>query len=474
MPKALLDILRAACPGLELNVEPDVFESHGQDWTRFRKPQPLAIAFPRSTEEVCGLVRAAREAGLGLVPSGGRTGLSGGAVAVAGELVVSLERMRRIVAFDPVDRLLTVEAGVVIATVQEYACGQGLFYPVSFAAEGSAQIGGTIATNAGGIRVLRYGLTRERVAGLKVVDGRGRLLDLNRGLIKNASGYDLRHLLIGSEGTLGIIVEATLRLLDPPPPSRVMLLGLPAMPVMLEVIRALRAKLGLSACEFFSAAAMQRVCAARKAQPPLDQNCPYYLLIEFDVPSGREQSVEALALEAFEHLLRGGRVLDGVLSQSSAQAAALWSYREGIAEAAAPFTPYKNDLAVRLSRLPTFLEELESLVERSFPGFEVLWYGHAGDGNLHMNILKPADLGVAEFESLCKRSSAAIYELTKRFGGSISAEHGIGLLKSPFLALSRSDAEIELMRGIKRVLDPDGILNPGKLLQDTAALDSTA
>lgn len=469
MPDSPIETLRAACPGLELSAQPDTLESHGRDWTRFRKPRPSAVAFPRTADEVCALVRAARGTGLGLVPSGGRTGLSGGAVALAGEVVVSMDRMRRIVGFDPVDRLLTVEAGVATATVQAYAREHGLFYPVSFAAEGSAQIGGTVATNAGGVRVLRYGLTRQQVAGLKAVDGRGRLLDLNRGLVKNASGYDLRHLMIGSEGTLGIIVEVTLSLIDPPPPSRVMLLGLPAMPVMPEVMQALRARLSLSACEFFSSSALERVCLARNAPPPLDSACPYYLLIEFDLPPGQEESQETLALNVFEDLSQRGRVVDGVLSQSEAQAAALWSYREGIAEAAAPHTPYKNDLSVRLSQLPAFLEALQALAERSFSGFEVLWYGHAGDGNLHLNILKPAAMSVAEFENLCKRSSAGIYELTARFGGSISAEHGIGLLKSPFLALSRSAAEIELMRGIKRVFDPDGILNPGKLFGEPAA-----
>ena len=232
--------LRRACPQLRLVTDAAVLESHGRDWTRFRQPSPAAVAFPDSVREVQELVAAAAAHRIPLVPSGGRTGLSGGAVAAFGEVVVSFDRMRRIVAFNPLDRTVTVEAGVVTAAVQALAREKGLYYPVSFAAEGSSQVGGNVATNAGGIRVLRYGLTREWVAGLKVVTGRGELLVCNRGLVKNASGYDLRHLLIGSEGTLGLIVEGTLRLTDPPLPSKVMLLGIASLDALMEVFAAVR------------------------------------------------------------------------------------------------------------------------------------------------------------------------------------------------------------------------------------------
>jgi len=453
--------LRRACPELRLVIDPAVLESHGRDWTRFRAPAPAAVAFPDSLAQVQDLVAAAASAGIPLVPSGGRTGLSGGAVAAAGEVVVSFDRMRRVLDFNAVDRSLTVEAGVVTAAVQESARGHGLYYPISFASEGSSQIGGNVATNAGGIRVLRYGLTRDRVAGLKVVTGRGELLDCNRGLIKNASGYDLRHLFIGSEGTLGFVVEATLRLADPPPPSKVMLLGVEDIGALMRVFEALRAELALSAFEFFTDRALHHVRTGRGLPAPLDTECPLYVIAEFDCPGETE---EERAMACFEACAGEGWLADGVISQSDRQIAELWRYREGISESIAHFPPYKNDLSVTVSRVPEFLRRMGELTDEICPGFDVVWYGHIGDGNLHMNILKPAEMALAEFEQRSHQISDRTYALTRELGGSISAEHGIGLLKRPWLEQVRSAAEIERMQGIKQAFDPANIFNPGKLL----------
>ena len=454
-------VLEQACPDLAVVTEPSVLESHGQDWTRFRKPCPAAVVFPDSVAQVRQLVAAAAAEGIALVPSGGRTGLSGGAVAAEGEVVVSCDRLRRVLDFNRVDRTLTVEAGVVTATVQERARSEGLYYPVSFAAEGSSQIGGNIATNAGGIRVLRYGLTRDRVAGLKVVTGRGELLDCNRGLIKNASGYDLRHLFTGSEGTLGLIVEATLRLTDPPLPSRVMLLGVESMEALMNVFDALQTRLDLTAFEFFTDRALHHVRAGHGLPAPLDTGCPLYVIAEFDCPTAEQ---EETAMTCFEACAEEGWLLDGVISQNDRQIADLWRYREGISESISHFPPYKNDLSVTVSRVPEFLRRMDRLMGEICPDFEVVWYGHIGDGNLHMNILKPPGLDLEAFESRCHEISERTYSLTREIGGSISAEHGIGLLKRPWLDQVRSPEEIEFMRGIKRVFDPAGIFNPGKLL----------
>lgn len=453
--------LQQACPGLELSADPLVLQGHGRDWTRFRPAAPAAVAFPGNTGQVCSLVSAAAAAGIPLVPSGGRTGLSGGAVAANGEVVVSFDRMRRMLEFSPSDRSLRVEAGVVTAKVQEFARGKGLYYPVSFASEGSSQIGGNVATNAGGIRVLRYGTTRERVTGLKVVTGAGKELELNRGLVKNASGYDLRHLFIGSEGTLGLVVEATLQLESEPPPSRVMLLGMPGMDALMSVFDLLRSSLRLSAFEFFTDRALAHVCNAQGLTPPLSSECPVYVVTEFDC-AGPEQ--EECALDAFNEGLEQGWLLDGVISQGSRQAEVLWRYREGISESISHFPPYKNDLSVRISKVAEFLQRMDGLIEELCPGYEVVWYGHIGDGNLHLNILKPPAESIEAFEAASHRISEASYALTSEMGGSISAEHGIGLLKRPWLGRARSADEIELMKGLKKVFDPAGILNPGKLL----------
>ena len=456
-----INILKTHCPGLEISTEVTVLESHGSDWTRFRIPNPTAVVFPRCIEDVSSLVGLAAEHRISLVPSGGRTGLSGGAIADAGEIVVSFDRMRRIVDFNAVDRSLTVEAGVVTQTVQEFARQKKLYYPVSFASEGSSQIGGNIATNAGGIRVLRYGLTRDWVAGLKVIDGRGELLECNAGLVKNASGYDLRHLFIGSEGTLGLIVEATLRLTDTPPPSRVMLLAVTSLEGMMQVFRRFQDALVLTAFEFLSDSAMQYVRQGHELAAPMNAASPYYALLEFECP---DPATEELALQCFEICLEEESVVDGVISQSGAQAADLWRYREGISEAITPFSPYKNDLSVRISHIPAYLQDLDKLVKTRYPDFEVLWYGHFGDGNLHLNILKPEAMTMEEFEKTCGCVNPDIFALTREHRGSISAEHGIGLLKQPYLDYTRSKADIERMRGIKAVFDPLNILNPGKLL----------
>jgi FAD/FMN-containing dehydrogenase len=446
-------------PDLRLLTEPGDLEHYGRDWTRRWTPAPLAIALPASVGEVQTIVRWANEQHVAIVPSGGRTGLSGGAVAAHGELVLSLERMNRVLDFDAVDRTLTVQPGIILQAVHEVARSHGLIYPVDFAARGSCSIGGNIATNAGGIRVIRYGNTREWVVGLKVVTGKGELLELNRGLIKNSSGYDFRQLMIGSEGTLGLVVEATLRLTDPPPPSQVMLLALPDMDALMQVFALFRARLTLQAFEFFTDHALEHVLA-HGAQRAIDGDYPYYVVTEFDAA---EEAAQDAALAAFEQALEHGWVSDGVIAQSEAQAAALWRLREGITESLASRRPYKNDVSVRISAVPAFLHEMQALLAREYPQIEVVWFGHIGDGNLHINVLKPDGLADTDFIAQCEHVTKLLAGTLQRHGGSISAEHGIGLVKRAYLNSTRSEAEIALMRGVRQVFDPNGILNPGKL-----------
>lgn len=458
MTDARLAGLAARLPNLRLLTDPADLEHYGRDWTRRWTPAPLAIALPGDVAEVQGIVQWANEQGVAVVPSGGRTGLSGGAVAANGELVLSLERMNRVLEFDAVDRTLTVQAGITLHAAHEAAKEHGLIYPVDFAARGSCSIGGNIATNAGGIRVIRYGNTREWIAGLTVVAGNGELLQLNRGLIKNSSGYDLRQLMIGSEGTLGIVVEATLRLTDPPPPSQVMLLALPTMDALMEVFALFRSRLTLQAFEFFTDIALRHVLA-HGAQRAIDGDHPYYVVTEFDA----DESSQDAALQAFEHGMEHGWISDGVMAQSEAQAAALWRLREGITESLAPHRPYKNDISLRISALPVFLHEIQALLGREYPHIEVVWFGHIGDGNLHINVLRPESLSDADFIEQCEHVTKLLAETLQRHGGSISAEHGIGLVKRAYLGSTRSESEIALMRGVKQVFDPKWLLNPGKL-----------
>lgn len=459
MPEPRLAELSHRLPDLRLLTAPGDLEHYGRDWTRRWTPAPLAIALPTSVADVQMIVRWANERQVAIVPSGGRTGLSGGAVAAHGELVLSLERMNRVLDFNAVDRTLTVQSGIVLQSVHEAARSHGLIYPVDFAARGSCSIGGNIATNAGGIRVIRYGNTRQWIAGLKIVAGNGELLELNRGLIKNSSGYDFGQLMIGSEGTLGIVVEATLKLTDPPPTSQVMLLALPDMAALMPVFALFRERLALQAFEFFTDHALRHVLA-HGAQRAIDGDYPYYVVTEFDAADERAQET---ALSTFEHASERGWVSDGVIAQSEAQAAALWRLREGITESLAPRRPYKNDVSVRISAVPAFLQEMQALLAREYPQIEVVWFGHVGDGNLHINVLRPEGLGEEAFIAQCEHVTRLLAATLQRHGGSISAEHGIGLVKRAYLESTRSAAEIALMQGVRKVFDPNGILNPGKL-----------
>jgi glycolate oxidase subunit GlcD len=457
------DILSALTRTLEpgkVRDDADALATWGRDWSKQYDPKPLAIVFPKSTEQVQALVRLANEMKFALVPSGGRTGLSGGATATRGEVVVSFDYMNRILAFSESDRSLRCQAGVVTRQLQQFAADKGLFYPVDFASSGSSQIGGNIATNAGGIKVIKYGMTRDWVLGLQVVTGTGEVLELNHDLLKNNTGYDLRHLFIGSEGTLGFITEATMKLTRAPENLTVLVLGLTDIDNTMDVLKRFQAEFDLTAYEFFSHQAMCHVLAHAPVPAPFETEAPFYALLEFEAKS--EHVVEA-AMAAFESCVEAGWVVDGVLSQSETQAANLWRLREGISESITPRMPYKNDISVVVSRVPEFLNEIHAVVTQHYPDFELIWFGHIGDGNLHLNILKPLDLDRDSFVGKCEQVNKQVFEMVQKYHGSISAEHGVGLVKKNYLSYTRSPAEIELMKSLKRVFDPNGVINPGKI-----------
>lgn len=444
----------------KVRTDEDSLANFGKDWTKIYEPRPLAVVFPKTTEQVQAIVQFANEQGIGLVPSGGRTGLSAGAVAAAGEVVVSFDYMNQILDFNASDRSVTCQAGVVTEQLQLFAEEQGLYYPVDFASAGSSQLGGNLSTNAGGIKVIRYGMSRDWVLGLKVVTGKGDILTLNLGLEKNNTGYDLRHLFIGAEGTLGFITEATMKLTRKPKNLTVLVLGLADVTNAMDVLRAFQQRTDLTAYEFFSHQAMGHVLAHNDVGAPFEGTAPYYALLEFEAIS--ETALDE-AMEIFEHCVEQGWVLDGVISQSETQAKNLWRLREGISESISIHTPYKNDISVVVSKVPQFLQEINDVVTDHYPDFEIIWFGHIGDGNLHLNILKPKDLPKDQFFEKCEQVNKWVFDIVQKHQGSVSAEHGVGLVKKKYLEYTRSPVEIGYLRAIKQAFDPNNVMNPGKI-----------
>ena len=445
----------------QIKTDADSLLQYGRDWTRVYPSRPVAILFPQTTEEVREIVIWARSSQTQLVPSGGRTGLSGGAVAAKGEVVVSFDRMNQILELNETDRILRCQSGVVTEKIQNLAAEKGFYFPIDFASKGSSQIGGNIATNAGGTKVIRYGLTREHISSLEVVTGRGEILHLNRDLTKNNAGYDLRQLFIGSEGSLGLITTVGLKLTNPPKNLSVLLLAISDLRHSTEILERFRKRLSITAFEFFTDVALRYVLRnSSELQAPFENPAPVYLLLEFEALS--DQDIES-ALQIFEGSLSEKLVIDGVLSQNDQQAQNFWKYRENISECLAPFRPYKNDISTRISKIPAFVREVEEFFAAQMLGLEIVWFGHIGDGNLHINIIDTRGRSPSEFAALTADLSTQVFSLVQKFGGSISAEHGVGLVKKPYLAMSVSPEEIEMMKLVKKIFDPDGILNPGKI-----------
>ena len=444
----------------QIKTDSESLEHWGKDWTKHFAPAASAIVFPKTTEQVQAIILLANEHNVVLTPSGGRTGLSAGAVAANGEIVVSMGKMNHIGQFYPADRMVEVEAGVVTQQLQQFAESKELYYPVDFASAGSSQIGGNIGTNAGGIKVIRYGMTRQWIMGLTVVTGKGDILQLNRGMVKNATGYDLRQLFIGSEGTLGLVTHAQIKLERQPQDLNVMVLGMDSFNDVMNVLSAFQAKIDLTAFEFFDDVAIDKLMAHGQVQEPFESRTKFYTLLEFEAPY---EPIMDKAMAIFEDCMEQGWVVDGVMSQNLAQAEELWKLREYISETISVFTPYKNDVSVLISYVPDFINEIDHIVSSNYPDFEVCWFGHIGDGNLHLNILKPENMSKDDFFAECQIVNKHVFETVQKYGGSVSAEHGVGMTKKPYLQYSRSETEIEYLKEVKKVFDPNNIMNRGKI-----------
>ena len=440
-----------------------------QDWRQRWPGRALAVARPGSTDEVAAVLRLAARHGASVVPQGGNTGLVGGGVPddSGRQLVLSLGRMNRIREIDTANLTMTAEAGCVLQALQQAAAAQGLLFPLSLAAEGSCSIGGNLATNAGGTQVLRYGNARELCLGLEVVTAQGEVWSGLSGLRKDNTGYDLRDLFIGSEGTLGVITAATLKLFPQPVATLTALAACPDLPACVALLMRARARLGagLTGFEVMNRLSLDLV---RRHFPQLPQplpGAPWTVLLEL-----ADGESEAHARSLFEGLLEAalqdGCCTDAVVAESLAQSQALWQLRESIPLAQAAEGPnIKHDIALPVSRIPEFVTATDAALAAAFPGAALVNFGHLGDGNLHYNLQAPPGMPAREFLSRHEPAvNALVYDGVMAHGGSISAEHGIGRLKRDELAERKSPVALGLMRAIKQALDPQGLLNPGRVL----------
>jgi FAD/FMN-containing dehydrogenase len=450
-----------------LTAEADV-APYVTDWRDAYHGRARAVVRPGTTAEVSAVVRCCAEHRVPIVPQGGNTSLCGGATPhdSGSEIVVSLGRLSRVRGVDASNATLTVEAGVPLARVQAAADEAGLFFPLSLAAEGSCTIGGNLSTNAGGTAVLRFGNARDLVMGVEVVLADGRVWDGLKGLRKDNTGYDLKQLFIGSEGTLGIITAAVLKLFPKPRASATAFAAVADVDAAVSLLGELKQALG-DRLTGFELVSHDCIALTRKEFPafadPLPGH-PWYALIQADDPAADSplptQLEAALAAATEREIAR-----DAVIAQSAAQSDALWALREHIPEAQRrDGANLKHDVSLAVSRIPAFLREAETRLDAAFPGVRYVVFGHLGDGNLHYNLARPLDMAVDAFVAQRVRANRIVYDLVTELGGSFSAEHGIGQLKREELTRYKPEVEVELMRRIKRALDPGDLLNPGKVV----------
>ena len=434
------------------------------DWRGKYEGRAAIIVRPSNTDEVVAVVKACAAAGATIVPQGGNTSLCGAATPDGSgeQVVLSLGRMDSVREIDAQNFSMEVEAGCVLAKAQDAARAAGRFLPLSLSAEGTCQVGGNIATNAGGINVGRYGTARSLVLGLEVVLADGRVLNTLRSLRKDNTGYDLKQLFIGSEGTLGIITAATLRLYPDPGDTVTALVGLESAAAAVALLGHLKDRLNdrLESFELIPAELFELVAThVPDAALSFETDCPWYVLTEI-ATGGSVDAVEQALLEEAER----GHIRDALLAKNASEAEAFWRVRHSIPEAEKKKgSALKHDIAVPLSRMAEFLTRGSALLDELRPDHALIAFGHVGDGNLHYNVVLPAELTPEEWQAEGERITGALYELVDELGGSFSAEHGVGQLKKPWLAQYRGGTELEVMKTLKKALDPANILNPGKL-----------
>jgi FAD/FMN-containing dehydrogenase len=429
-----------------------------------------AVFRPANTEEVAALVRICAETHTAIVPQGGNTGLTGASQPHEGrtEIIISTSRMRRVRGIDTANDTITVDAGVILKEIQEAASDANRLFPLSLGAEGSCQIGGNISTNAGGNQVLRYGNTRNLVLGLEAVLPDGQIWNGLRGLRKDNTGYDLKQLFIGGEGTLGIITAATLRLFPKPTDAISAYIGVASPAAAVGLLSVLRSKLGesISAFELLRRAIIDLLLTGVPGHTdPMSTVHPWYVLMEV-AGQGEPGTLNGPLADALGAAMEAGLVQDAMITTSGEQARKLWKMREDLAEAQkSAGGSIAHDISVPLSRIPEFIENADAAVEKTYPGVRHCCFGHVGDGNLHYNPVRPANWTYDRFHAEYPNMNRIVHDIVVSLGGSISAEHGIGRLRMEENYRYKSPAEIAMMTAIKKALDPLNIMNPGKMLR---------
>ena len=466
----LLDQLRQAV-GAEHVLTPQTdLSAWEQDWRQRARGKALAVVRPASAVEVAAVVRLCAAAGIAIVPQGGNTGLVVGSIPdkTGTQIVLSLQRMNRVRALDPENMTLTVEAGCILQQVQETAVQAGLLFPLSLAAEGSCTIGGNLSTNAGGTQVLRYGNARELCLGLEVVTAQGEIWNGLSGLRKDNTGYDLRHLMMGSEGTLGVITAATLKLFAQPAAQLTAWASVADLQSAVKLLGLAQRQLGagLTGFEVMSQFSLGLVAKhLPHLQVPLYEQSPWCVLLELSDGESEDharQQLESLLESAWDDEW----VRDAIVAQNLTQAQALWQVRESISMAQAKEgLNIKHDISLPISRIAEFVSETDALLQTRFPGVRLVNFGHLGDGNLHYNVQAPAGVDSQDFLQEQEQDiNTLVFDQVLRHQGSISAEHGIGTLKATTLPRYKDPTALAMMRAIKQALDPQNILNPGKVL----------
>lgn len=445
--------------------DPTDLEPHLTEWRDIWRGNTLLMVSPESTEMVADVVRACAQSGTAIVPQGGNTGLCGGAIPDESgqQVLLSLSRMNNIRSISAADYSLVADAGCTLASIQNAAADVDRLFPLSLAAEGSCQIGGNLSTNAGGINVLRYGTARAQALGLEVVLADGTIWDGLRTLRKDTAGYDLKQMFIGAEGTLGIITAASLRLFPAIHNPETVLFAVESPDAAVTLLAALRSELSdqLQAFELIPARAVRFVLRHIPSSSfPLEQKSPWFVLLETSRDSTNDE-FEALLMSLHEASL----ITDAVIAKNRAEANNLWHLRHTISESQKKEgASLKHDISVPVGDVGSFIRDAEGAATRELPGTRVVAFGHVGDGNIHFNLSQPKDWTAADFVAEAERLSTLVYDVVDSYGGSISAEHGIGQAKREQLVKYRGETETGLMRAVKAALDPKNIMNPGKVI----------